>query len=272
MQGCNVGVVSSGLTGQTILNPLIPFIGSPRVGSTGKSWNIVATHKGHHGGIGNILILTSGRPVIQVLVIHTLCCENIVHHSMIEYKVSLPIQPIRTNVTVDGPVFIGIVFHRMTCPTHRCFTFQEIISPSGFKSLIDTNCQIGDGQIIDMLHSIQSTTIKIKGFHPPHDVLNELLTGIANFPIDIRHVWSEHTVKSMLSPITIGFTTQATFVEPIRMLCEVRMIFVNVVDDKVAHHANPCIMGGFNECMQLISSSQPCIDFAGRCGPITVVG
>ena len=110
LQCCLIGVLGTRLTGTAILFPLIPFIISTGVSATCESGYVMTANEGNHGRSFDILILASCSPIIQMLVVHVARSEHVVYHSMIEDEISLSIERIRADVTVDCAILLSIFF------------------------------------------------------------------------------------------------------------------------------------------------------------------
>ena len=60
----------------------------------------------------------------------------------------------------------------------------------------------------------------------------------------------------MLGPITTRRTTNTTGIEPFWMVFVVGMLLVNVIDNKIHHHANVTVVGSFNKGVEFFLSSE----------------
>ena len=123
-----------------------------------------------------------------------------------------------------------------------------------------------------MLHRINPTTIEIKGFNPPQNILNHLFRCISILPIHIRHVVSEQAFEAILCPIASWLTADASLVEPVRMLDVIRMVFVDMVHNEVTHHTDACIVSSINKSMEIILRTNTRINTPRLYWPIPVIG
>ena len=123
-----------------------------------------------------------------------------------------------------------------------------------------------------MLDSINTKTIEIVGFQPPQCISNKLLRSISNLPIDIRHVGGKLAIQTVLGPVTVRSPANATCIEPFRIVLIVRVLFMNVVHNKIHHDANVMVMCCFNQCMKFFFGTQFRLNSSWFRWPVTMEG
>ncbi len=176
------------------------------------------------------------------------------------------------DVAVDGPVFVGVGGQIVTCPPHRGLALEVHVRPDRFEALVDAHGEVGDGQVIDVLDRINAASVEVEGFHPPQHVLDHCFRSVALLPIHVRHVISEEALEPVLGPVAVRFAADAAGVEPLWVFVVVGVVFVHVVDHKVAKNADACGMRGINQCFELLRRAQAWVYAAGLHRPIPVVG
>ena len=191
---------------------------------------------------------------------------------MVEHKVGLTVELVLTNVAVDGPVFVGVGGEVVAGPTHRGLALEVHVRPRRFEAFVDAHGEVGDGQVIDVLDRVNATTVEVEGFHPPQHVLDHRLGGVALFPIYVRHVVTEEALQSVLGPVAIRFTADAAGVEPLRVFIMVGVVFVHVVDHKVAKHADARGVRSVHQRFELIRRAQARVHTARLHRPVAVEG
>ena len=127
----------------------------------------MASNIGNHERARSVLVLTSVGPIVKVLVILIARNKHVIHHSVIENKVSLSIKAIGTHVSVDGPVLSLIVLKRMARPTHGRLTLEVNLVSNGLKPLVDLSDEVSNGEVLYVLHGIDTCTVEVVLFHPP---------------------------------------------------------------------------------------------------------
>ena len=198
------------LSWKPVFDPLVVSVSGARVGATGQARNVMTAHVGNHQRTWCILVLAAIGPEIEMLVVLVAGDKDVVHHGVIEHEISLTVQPVRTHVSVDGPVLGLVVFKRMTRPTHGRFTLEVDVVAHGLKPFIDLSHQVGHRQILNVLDSVNAGTVEVERLHPPQRVGNHLLGSLSVLPVDIRHVRRELAVEPMLGPIAVRLTADAT--------------------------------------------------------------
>ena len=176
------------------------------------------------------------------------------------------------DVAVDGPVFVGVGGQVVTSPTHRGLALEVHVRPNRFETLVDAHGKVGDGQVIDVLDRINAPTVEVEGFHPPQHVLNHRFGSVALLPIHIGHVPPEEALKAVLGPVAIRFAADAAGVEPLRVFVVVGMVFMHVVDHKIAEHADARGVRSVHQRFELLWGAQARVHTAWLHRPVTVEG
>ena len=191
---------------------------------------------------------------------------------MVEHEVGLTVELVLADVAVDGPVFVGVGGQVVAGPTHRGLALEVHVRPHRFEALVDAHGEVGDGQVIDVLDRINATTVEVEGLHPPQHVLNHRLGGVALLPVHVRHVVTEEALESVLGPVAIRFTADATGVEPLWMVVVVGVVLVHVVDHKVAKHADACGVRSVHQRFELLWRAQARVHATRLHRPVPVEG
>ena len=207
-----------------------------------------------------------------MLVVFSTRYEDVVHHSMVENKIRLAVQAVRTHVSVDGPVFCLIGFKRMTRPAHGGFAFEVHVRAHRFKPGVYLGYQIRHGKVLDVLDGVNSGPVQIKGFEPPQGISDELFRSVTIFPVHVGHVGRKLAVEPVLGPIATGLSANATCVEPFRVVLEVFVVFVHVIDHEVHHHSESVLVGCFNHGVKLMLRTQTRFHPSSLGWPVTVKG
>ena len=260
------------LTGQTLLHPLVVSIAGAGVGAAGQTRYVVAANVGHHERAGEVLVLTSICPEVKVVVVLVARHKHVVNHGVVQDKIGLTVQSVRTHVGVDGAVLVLIGFEGMPGPTHRGFALEVDVVADRFEPLVDLCDEVGNGQIFDVLDGVNASTVEIKRFHPPQRIGDELFRCVAVFPIHVRHVGGELTVEPMFGPVAVGLPANAPGVEPFGMTLDVFMVFMNVIYDEIHHHANAAFVSCIDHGVKFIFRTQTWLDAACLRRPVAVEG
>ena len=123
-----------------------------------------------------------------------------------------------------------------------------------------------------MLHGIDASAVKVEGFHPPQGISDHLFGCLTVLPVDIGHVGRELTVEPVFCPIAVSLTANATRVEPVRVVLDVLVVFMDVVDHVIHHHTHAIVVGRFDHGLKF--GLRPQSRFNPTCldGPIAVEG
>ena len=123
-----------------------------------------------------------------------------------------------------------------------------------------------------MLHGIDASAVKVEGFHPPQGISDHLFGCLTVLPVDIGHVGRELTVEPVFCPIAVSLTANATRVEPVRVVLDVLVVFMDVVDHEIHHHTHAIVVRRFDHGLKF--GFRPQSRFNPTCldGPIAVEG
>ena len=76
----------------------------------------------------------------------------------------------------------------------------------------------------------------------------------------------------MFGPVAVGLTTDAARVEPFRMSLEVFVVFVNVIDNEIHHHAHSGIVCSIHHGVQFVGRTQAWFNTSCFGWPVPVEG
>ena len=122
-----------------------------------------------------------------------------------------------------------------------------------------------------VLDRVDPEAVQIELLQPPQRVGDEGLGGLGHLPVDVGHEGREQAVQAVGGPVTALGAADAAGVEPVRVLDEVGVLLVHVVDHKVHEHADAVFVGRLHHGPQGLVAAQAWIYLARLDGPVAVV-